>query len=1731
MITPSITTIDATRLINFANYDAANGLVNANYTNTVNTAAFPTGLNTGTEIVYVDFATGVLTSTLGDNPIIYALKVGAGQSAATATTLASGAGTSIALRSGGLIVSGDGTTGNFSTAAGTQATINPALIFNDGTNNIEALVNVRTGTTAILNGQVTANGFTKFGAGTAQLTANSAASLSGPVSVNAGILDVRAAGTAGTGVITLQGGQLNLRTAASFTLVNAVTVPENIPIATIDLNRTDTTSTGTITFNPTAVGPGLTLMGSPGTQGQSLNVSGANYNATIGSNGINSFTGNVTINNAVTLQLNNSPSLIGTTTPPVLTKSGGGSLIVGAVATPAGTTVTPGATVIVNAGTLELRSITSFGAGGTSGTSIVLTGGTLNLRRDVAGTYGGGSGAPYGVTINGNATISADRVSAGTNFAEGLGTLTINGSPTVTINNGNGVYPQIFGSVDGASMKLNGLPFLAANVSAGSVDSALRLNSPVVGGGFVKLGSGHVHLMVANTYTGGTYVNQGILRARAPDSLGTGPIYLNPGAILDLSSFDNINPTQTLFIRSNSAFLPMLSVNTDFQHPLGPNINASQAPAGILGLSNGTAGIYNSTIDLSAYYGGRWSLGGVSAGAYDPVFTGASIIAGLDGLYRLGGGGTSSAMGTDELRVARTNVLTGANNVRLGFDSGNLFPVNQTSFQFSIAGTNDYSGGSTIIHRGMVARLFSANDGTRSALSNSNVDVFGILGFGGMGSLSTGLANTNPVTFHPGSGLVFDSANGAANGANAFAAANVPDRWNDTTPIGLNGAFLNLNGLLDAVTSEAVGTVTYSRGARIRSGRTGSGSGTGTTTLSLAGLAGAGPGNTLTLQTTGANSLGAADQIIVTNSPPTVTNGMVSPSIVNATDNTFVTYAGANGFANTAYDTVFAGGNIPAGLPATAKLDLTTAASTLADDVTVYALRTSQNINVGGPFSTLTLRSGGLIGTGGTIQPNLVFNDGASNIEARIYVNGTLTINGAITANGITKFGHTGTSSGAAGTLVIAVPQPNYSSGWTVNSGALQINDPQGLGQSVPSNTITLNASLSTSGEVNSSAGGTNYAPTQLTLTFNSGTPELVTFTGGPVTVVNEGTVRIAAGDDRNLQGLPVTLTSTGAASRVGFTFDVPNNRFRGIIPSLTLQNDALIRVTDSGSTTDTGRVTAGVVNQLNGTGRNLTKIGNRTLELPNNNSSTYTGGSITISQGTVRVRNNGSLGSPTTVTTIERNATLEIDTDAFTSTSPITQLPDSIERWNRETARPGTTYNLPPGVNLQLNTNLLVARTIGLNGGTIEGFHWIDHPAAAVLRTISSNVTINLLADSLIGQNILQGQGYDAGRQPTVNSPFGENVTGSFLQIDGNITGNFDLTKTGLDTVTLAGTANTYRNTIVDLGVLRTGAPNTLPSAGVLTTRLNGTLDLYGNNQTVAGLGTSAVGIDPGGTSVGSSGRIINSAPTDSILKVNTAGDFTYNGTIEQNVALTKSGVGTLRLNAASSFRGPTIVEAGTFVVNAALTGTPSIDVKAGATMDVSGAISGFLLGSEQLLQGGGTVQGAIITNGTIAPGSAGPGTLTVTALTTFNTGSTLALELNGAASFDRLVTNGLTLDGTVTLTINLGFAPAENAQFLVVDNNSPDPIGGTAKLFTWSGPEGLLTEGEMFYVGVTPFTITYQGGAGGNDVILVAVPEPSATAAIAGALGLLALRRRRRPYGSPAQHEPAISRPSVPA
>jgi autotransporter-associated beta strand protein len=249
-------------------------------------------------------------------------------------------------------------------------------------------------------------------------------------------------------------------------------------------------------------------------------------------------------------------------------------------------------------------------------------------------------------------------------------------------------------------------------------------------------------------------------------------------------------------------------------------------------------------------------------------------------------------------------------------------------------------------------------------------------------------------------------------------------------------------------------------------------------------------------------------------------------------------------------------------------------------------------------------------------------------------------------------------------------------------------------------------------------------------------------------------------------------------------------------------------------------------------------------------------------------------------------------------------------------------------------------------------------------------------------------------------------------------------------------------------------------------------------DNAAIGGgsLGTNPIAISAGGT-----------------VRADRTGTDTWGGVISGAGALVKENAGVLILSGNNTYTGATSVNAGTLRVDGSVAATP-VNVASGAT-----------------LAGTGIIGGAVTIDGTVAPG-ASPGTLTMTAAADFNPNSTFALEIDGPAAFDKLTANGVTLDGSVNLTIDLGYAPAFNTTFLVLDNTSASPIGGTTGRFTWAGPEGSLTEGEHFLVSGQEFTISYQGGTG-NDVVLRAVPEPAAFISLLGGIGaLVGLQRFRR-------------------
>lgn len=86
-----------------------------------------------------------------------------------------------------------------------------------------------------------------------------------------------------------------------------------------------------------------------------------------------------------------------------------------------------------------------------------------------------------------------------------------------------------------------------------------------------------------------------------------------------------------------------------------------------------------------------------------------------------------------------------------------------------------------------------------------------------------------------------------------------------------------------------------------------------------------------------------------------------------------------------------------------------------------------------------------------------------------------------------------------------------------------------------------------------------------------------------------------------------------------------------------------------------------------------------------------------------------------------------------------------------------------------------------------------------------------------------------------------------------------------------------------------------------------------------------------------------------------------------------------------------------------------------------------------------------------------------------------------------DLLVANGVTLDGTVSITFgDLGSGPwTGSSEIVVIDNTSGDAISGFFANYA---------EGAAVSIGGNSFIVTYKGGTG-NDFALTAVPEPDAS------------------------------------
>ena len=136
---------------------------------------------------------------------------------------------------------------------------------------------------------------------------------------------------------------------------------------------------------------------------------------------------------------------------------------------------------------------------------------------------------------------------------------------------------------------------------------------------------------------------------------------------------------------------------------------------------------------------------------------------------------------------------------------------------------------------------------------------------------------------------------------------------------------------------------------------------------------------------------------------------------------------------------------------------------------------------------------------------------------------------------------------------------------------------------------------------------------------------------------------------------------------------------------------------------------------------------------------------------------------------------------------------------------------------------------------------------------------------------------------------------------------------KEGSGTVTLSGPDTYTGSTTILAGGIAAGSTTGLSSNSVITVDQGATLDLAGNDSSIAGL-------------AGDSGSIVQSSGGLATLKLVGSSDTTFSGTLQDGtaagsqLALDMAGGGTFTLTATNTYTGPTTVTAGTLDVEGSI-------------------------------------------------------------------------------------------------------------------------------------------------------------------------------------------------------------------
>ena len=335
-------------------------------------------------------------------------------------------------------------------------------------------------------------------------------------------------------------------------------------------------------------------------------------------------------------------------------------------------------------------------------------------------------------------------------------------------------------------------------------------------------------------------------------------------------------------------------------------------------------------------------------------------------------------------------------------------------------------------------------------------------------------------------------------------------------------------------------------------------------------------------------------------------------------------------------------------------------------------------------------------------------------------------------------------------------------------------------------------------------------------------------------------------------------------------------------------------------------------------------------------------------------------------------------------------------------------------------------------------------------------------------------------------DAAIGVGVAGNELQV-GSITGSGNLTKLGAGRLVIAKASSFSGSFVLDAGeaVARSDVfgGNVFVQPGTTLTQIGDSINSFNGNALISGTLDVNGRTDDSNLSM-TTGRLIGdgeillsnpSAGASAALNLNAfEGQSGFGGTITGAVSVIKSGGATQVLSGNNNYTGVTSITGGTLVVDGDHSGGGDYQVFNTGALAGSGSIDANVL----------------IGGGSIEPGGESVGSLTLAEVNMLN--GSLQIQLSGnvaGVEYDQLITDSLTINGSLMVESLDGFQPAANDSFLIVAVN--DSLSG---VFV-----GLPEGATVTTIGNVDLVLSYNGGDG-NDVVLNA----SATTILYGDVNL---------------------------